>query len=124
MKDMHPLRSKNMLMSLFLASHRLNSIQSFTLNRSIFASTRRLASNYQGSDDEIIKCTMQWVNKTIVGLNLCPFAEKSVSQNQLFTTVVRGDDIEEVMSCVLYESILRQDDAGTTLGTFYVTCRT
>lgn len=59
---------------------------------------------------------MNWVNKTIVGLNLCPFAEKSIAQNQLFTTVVRGNDIEEVMSSVLYESILRQDDAGTTLG--------
>jgi uncharacterized protein len=59
---------------------------------------------------------MKWVNKTIVGLNLCPFAEKSISQNELFTTVVRGDDTEEIMSYVLYESILRQDDAGTTLG--------
>lgn len=102
-------------MSLFIASCRFQYIKSFVLQRSRLASTRRFSSNDQGSDEDIINHTMNWVNKTIIGLNLCPFAEKSIAQNQLFTTVVRGNDIEEVMSSVLYESILRQDDAGTTL---------
>lgn len=113
---MQPLRSKKVFMTLFLAFYRFQSYKSFILHRSRFVFTRSLASNYQEPDDEIIKNTMKWVNKTIVGLNLCPFAEKSISQKELFTTVVRGDDTEEIMSYVLYESILRKDDTGTTLG--------
>lgn len=67
------------------------------------------------SEEEIKRKTSMWVDNVVIGLNFCPFAEKSRSQKKLFTTVVRSDDVEDILSVVLYESILREDDAGTTV---------
>jgi len=79
-------------------------------------SKRRLSSlSAKESEEEIKQKTTKWINNVVIGLNMCPFAEKTRSQKQLFTTVVRGDDVEEIISVVLYESILRKDDAGTTV---------
>jgi len=71
--------------------------------------------NVNESDGVITAKMTTWVNNVVIGLNMCPFAEKSRSQKKLFTTIVRGDDIEEILSIILYESILRGDDEGTTL---------
>lgn len=66
-------------------------------------------------DDAITDKMTKWVNNVVIGLNMCPFAEKSRSQKKIFTTIVRGDDVEEILSYILYESILREDDEGTAL---------
>lgn len=71
--------------------------------------------NVSESDDAITEKMTAWVNNVVIGLNMCPFAEKSRSQKKLFTTIVRGDDVEEILSIILYESILRDGDEGTTL---------
>jgi len=62
-------------------------------------------------EDEVSK----WIKNVVIGLNFCPFAEFSNRNKQLFTAVVRGDNVEEILSVVLYESILRKDDKGTTV---------
>ena len=59
--------------------------------------------------------TQQWISKVVIGLNMCPFAEKSSSQEKIFYTVIRGDDREDILSSILKESILREDNAGTTV---------
>lgn len=81
-----------------------------------------ISRNYVGtlhasaeSDDEIETKTNKWIDNVVIGLNMCPFAEKTRSQEKLFMTIVRADDVEEILAVVLYESILRKDDAGTTV---------
>jgi len=80
-------------------------------------SKRCLSTLHAGveSEAEIKDKTKKWIDNVVIGLNMCPFAEKSRSQQKIFTTVVRSDDVEEILSVVLYESILREDDTGTTM---------
>lgn len=116
------LRSSQVAVSLICTVNRPSLVNCFLgekvwirTSTSNFSGTTSNFELHKESDDDVIRKTLNWVDKVIVGLNLCPFAEKSILQKQLFTTVVRGDDTEEIMAYVLYESILRQDDAGTTL---------
>mmetsp|Transcript_6268 Transcript_6268/g.7942 ORF Transcript_6268/g.7942 Transcript_6268/m.7942 type:complete len:323 (-) Transcript_6268:110-1078(-) len=67
------------------------------------------------SKDEIINKTKKWIQDVVIGLNFCPFADKSLQQSKIFTVLIQGDDIEEILSTVLYESILRKDENGTTV---------
>ena len=78
--------------------------------------------NNEGSTDEaeneqIKETTMNWIRKVVIGLNLCPFAEKPLRQNQLKVSVVRGNDDEDVAAAVVYELISRSDEKndGTTV---------
>ena len=82
-------------------------------SRSGAETIRYLSSNQ--SDLEIEDEVSKWIKNVVIGLNFCPFAESSNRNKQLFTAVVRGDDVEEILSVVLYESILRKDDRGTTV---------
>ena len=84
-------------------------------NAVIKRQTTAIAQYIHDSDDQIEDSVSKWVKNVIVGLAFCPFAEKSKSTNKLFTHIVRGDDVEEILCNVLYESILRSDDTGTTL---------
>eukprot|EP00986_Skeletonema_menzelii_P018157 scaffold25821_cov51-Skeletonema_menzelii.AAC.1 len=34
-------------------------------------------------NEEIKETTLNWIKKVVIGLNLCPFAEKPLRQNQL-----------------------------------------
>lgn len=79
-----------------------------------FSSTSTLHADAE-SDAQVKEKTKRWINNVVIGLNMCPFAEKTRSQKKLFTTVVRSDDVEEILSVVMYESILRSDDEGTTV---------
>jgi len=68
-------------------------------------------------NEEIKETTLNWIKKVVIGLNLCPFAEKPLRQNQLKVIVVRGDDDETVAAAVVYELISRSDEKqdGTTV---------
>jgi len=68
-------------------------------------------------NEEIKETTLNWIKKVVIGLNLCPFAEKPLRQNQLKVSVVRGDDDETVAAAVVYELIARSDEThdGTTV---------
>ena len=79
-------------------------------------------NDYNNDDDYnkeekmiITQKTHQWIQNVIIGLNLCPFADKPMKQSKLFTIVMKGDDIEDIISNILYQCILRKDDEGTTI---------
>jgi len=70
---------------------------------------------FESSDEFIIQKTLSWIQNVVIQLNLCPFAEKPFRSSKLFTSVVRGMDEDEIISVILYESILRRDEEGTTV---------
>jgi len=73
--------------------------------------------NYQPADDAIIARSMEWIERVVIGYNLCPFAERPLKENKLKVEVVRGSDPEDVASTVVYELVARSDESqpGTTV---------
>lgn len=57
-----------------------------------------------------------WLKEVVIGMNLCPFAERPMRENNLRTFVVRGDDDEHLLSSILVVLILQEDKPGTSLG--------
>eukprot|EP00555_Chaetoceros_dichaeta_P003587 CAMPEP_0198250254 /NCGR_PEP_ID=MMETSP1447-20131203/1516_1 /TAXON_ID=420782 /ORGANISM="Chaetoceros dichaeta, Strain CCMP1751" /LENGTH=211 /DNA_ID=CAMNT_0043935061 /DNA_START=315 /DNA_END=950 /DNA_ORIENTATION=+ len=76
-------------------------------------------SNYRNDDDDdelVIQNTQTWIQKVVIDLNLCPFAEKSRSRSEIFTSVVRGDDVEEIVGAILDQCLVRKESGvGTSL---------
>ena len=68
-------------------------------------------------ENEVIKSTQHWVDKIVVGLNLCPFAKKSIDQNQLRYLVYTGDDIESITQLLVeeLERLVNDKSIETTL---------
>ncbi|NRP26960.1 MULTISPECIES: DUF1415 domain-containing protein [unclassified Marinobacterium] len=68
-------------------------------------------------ENEVIKSTQHWVDKMVVGLNLCPFAKKSIDQNQLRYLVYTGDDIESITQLLVeeLERLVNDKSIETTL---------
>ncbi len=66
------------------------------------------------TDEYISRKTKTWIQNVVIGLNLCPFADKPKQQSKLHTVIYRGSELEDIVSSVLYECILRQDDMGST----------
>ncbi|NRP09966.1 MULTISPECIES: DUF1415 domain-containing protein [unclassified Marinobacterium] len=68
-------------------------------------------------ENEVIKSTQHWVDKMVVGLNLCPFAKKSIDQNQLRYVVYTGDDIESITQLLVeeLERLVNDKSIETTL---------
>jgi len=48
--------------------------------------------------DEIAKATRAWVDKAVIGLNLCPFAKAVQVKNQVRYTVSRATDTEALLA--------------------------
>ena len=48
------------------------------------------AHNYQPPNDTIKSRTMDWIERVVIGYNLCPFAERPLKENRLRISVVRG----------------------------------
>jgi len=68
------------------------------------------------SADQIIESqTMQWIRSKIIGLNLCPFAERPIKTNKLYIRIVRGDDHEEISNEILEVMLMQQDEPGTSI---------
>jgi hypothetical protein len=66
-------------------------------------------------ENQIIETTQAWLKRVVIGMNLCPFAERPSREGKLKIEVVRGDDEEVIFTRVLTELIKRQDSPGTTL---------
>jgi hypothetical protein len=66
-------------------------------------------------DANVQEETMMWLRRVVIGLNLCPFAEKPLREKLIRTRVVRGDDDEIILSAVFDELVARADSPGTTL---------
>ena len=50
--------------------------------------------------------TRNWVNRVVVGLNLCPFAARPIKDHQLYVNVIRGDDEEHILQQILAQSLV------------------
>ena len=50
----------------------------------------------QQTADLIIRDTVQWLERAVIGLNLCPFAKGVHVKNQIHYAVATSDDVEEV----------------------------
>jgi hypothetical protein len=66
-------------------------------------------------ENQIIENTQAWLKRVVIGMNLCPFAERPSREGKLKIDVVRGNDEEVIFTRVLTELIKRQDSPGTTL---------
>eukprot|EP00978_Attheya_sp_CCMP212_P000408 scaffold805_cov45-Attheya_sp.AAC.4 len=69
----------------------------------------------QLSDGEVEKECMDWIQRVVVGLNLCPFADKPMRQNKLKAMVVRGTDPLAIATAIVEEMLIRTDSPGTTV---------
>ncbi len=67
-------------------------------------------NNHNHNEEITKKKTNEWIQNVIIQLNLCPFAQ----QSKIFTSIVQGNDEDEIISTILYECIIRKDDIGTT----------
>jgi hypothetical protein len=76
---------------------------------------RQAHTEYQVDDASIHEEVLSWVRRVIIGINLCPFAEKPLRQDRIRVQVVRGDNNETILSSVLDELIARTTTPGTTL---------
>jgi len=59
--------------------------------------------------------TLSWLEDSVIGLNLCPFADRPYQLGNLKIRVVRGTDQVEILTSALAECFIRQDKPGTTL---------
>lgn len=64
---------------------------------------------------EVLATTMKWMKKTVIGLNLCPFAERPLKTKELSFHVVRGDDPQTIAEAVAEQLLRKRDEKGTAL---------
>lgn len=57
----------------------------------------------------------QWLDNVVVGLNLCPFAERPMREKNLRIFTVRGNDDEKLLSSILIVLILQESSPGTSI---------
>jgi hypothetical protein len=67
-------------------------------------------------ENKLIEDKVQgWLKEVIIGMNLCPFAERPVREHNLRIFVVRGSDEEQILSSILVVLFLQEDKPGTSL---------
>jgi hypothetical protein len=66
-------------------------------------------------DNHIRETTQAWLKRVVIGMHLCPFAERPSREGKLKIEIIRGNDEEIIFTHVLTELIKRQDSPGTTL---------
>ena len=76
---------------------------------------KRILEKSPKEDHQIIEQTLDWVEGVVIGLNLCPFAEKPFLQDNLRLEVIEGTDQVDILSRVLAECLVRQKRKGTSL---------
>ena len=57
----------------------------------------------------------QWLKNVVVGLNLCPFADRPMRENKLRIFTVRGNDEEKLLSSILVVLLLQESSPGTSI---------
>eukprot|EP00527_Entomoneis_sp_CCMP2396_P002258 CAMPEP_0198148618 /NCGR_PEP_ID=MMETSP1443-20131203/42353_1 /TAXON_ID=186043 /ORGANISM="Entomoneis sp., Strain CCMP2396" /LENGTH=314 /DNA_ID=CAMNT_0043813343 /DNA_START=49 /DNA_END=993 /DNA_ORIENTATION=+ len=68
-------------------------------------------------NDKIESRVRKWVREIIVGLNLCPFAERTLRGEEplLEISVIQKKEDEDILRWVWAELMIRKDKPGTTL---------
>eukprot|EP00977_Amphora_coffeiformis_P012755 scaffold3226_cov160-Amphora_coffeaeformis.AAC.16 len=57
----------------------------------------------------------QWLKSVVIGLNLCPFAERPMREKNLRFFTVRGDDEEKILSSIMVVLLLQEQIPGTSI---------
>jgi hypothetical protein len=62
-------------------------------------------------DDAAIEArTLDWIKKSVIGLNLCPFAERPMKNKGLYIKVIRGDDDSDIGKAVTAALLFTADE--------------
>eukprot|EP00980_Cylindrotheca_fusiformis_P018527 scaffold6130_cov131-Cylindrotheca_fusiformis.AAC.1 len=94
---------------------------SFEQSKLLFSSlpegspTESILQNSLQEDKPIVRQTINWLQRSVIGLNLCPFAEKPFIQKRVSIEVIRGTDQVEILARVLTECLDRRKRPGTSL---------
>ena len=67
------------------------------------------------SDQEVESTTLGWIKRVVIGLNLCPFAERPLKTKELTFHTIRGDNPEHIIEAVTEQLLLKQDEIGTAM---------
>mmetsp|Transcript_36058 Transcript_36058/g.73192 ORF Transcript_36058/g.73192 Transcript_36058/m.73192 type:complete len:331 (+) Transcript_36058:1207-2199(+) len=65
------------------------------------------------SDAEVEDITMEWIKRAVIGLNLCPFAERPLKTGELSLHVTRGNDPRTISEAVAEQLLRKRDERGT-----------
>ena len=69
------------------------------------------------NDTTIINTTRDWLDRAVIGLNLCPFAKAVQVKNQIRYVVSHATQTESLLEDLLQELRLLQDTAPEQLDT-------
>ena len=67
------------------------------------------------SEDPVILATRRWVDKMVIGLGLCPFAEPSISRAGLRMTLCTTSDLQVLCKALIDDLLFMQSDEGQQL---------
>lgn len=70
---------------------------------------------YTPTDDDVLDITVQWIQKTVIGLTLCPFAERPFKTKELSLHIIRGNDPPSIAEAVTEQLLLKRDQRGTAI---------
>lgn len=78
---------------------------------------KRSAEELQEIEENIIieAQVKQWLQNIVVGLNLCPFADRPMRENKLRLFTIRGNDEEKLLSSILVVLLLQESNPGTSV---------
>ena len=65
----------------------------------------------------IVECTRDWVEETVIGLNLCPFARVPQQSGRVRYVVSEARDVVELISDLLRELVALRENSVETLET-------
>jgi len=60
------------------------------------SSTTRADASQAPEDDAVVAATRRWIERAVIGLNLCPFARAPYLQDRLRIAVSRASDVESL----------------------------
>jgi hypothetical protein len=60
-----------------------------------------MSENPTPSRDEIIDQTRNWIRSVVIGLNLCPFAARSVDKNRVRHVVSEARTLEACLTALM-----------------------
>ncbi len=72
-------------------------------------------ANHDQSDEIVMTTTIRWIQKTVIGLNLCPFADRPFKTKELSFYIVRGNHPPSIAEVVTEQLLLKRDQRGTAI---------
>ena len=64
--------------------------------------------------------TKRWIERLVIGLNLCPFAKKPFVQDRIRYVVFEGKDLEKLLELVQKELIFLKNSPKTAVETTFL----